>query len=57
LALHFFPGESGRGVKLITYFRLVPRSILRGAIPPLPPYASMAWCSVKKKQRDNFTSF
>jgi hypothetical protein len=28
---------------------------VRGAIPPLPQYASMAWCSVKKKHRDNFT--
>jgi hypothetical protein len=25
------------------------------AIPPLPQYAFMAWCSVKKKHRDNFT--
>jgi len=27
---------------------------MRGAIPPFPQYASMAWCSVKKKYRDNF---
>jgi hypothetical protein len=27
---------------------------MRGAIPSLPQYASMAWCSVKK-HRDNFT--
>jgi hypothetical protein len=27
---------------------------MSGAIPPLPQYASMAWCSVKKR-RDNFT--
>jgi hypothetical protein len=26
---------------------------MRGAIPPLPQYASMAWCLVK--YRDNFT--
>jgi len=26
---------------------------MRGAIPPLPQYALMAWCSVKK-QRDSF---
>jgi hypothetical protein len=26
---------------------------MRGAIPPLPQYAFMAWCSVKHK--DNFT--
>jgi hypothetical protein len=24
-------------------------------IPPIPQYAFMAWCSVKKKYRDNFT--
>jgi hypothetical protein len=28
---------------------------MNGAIPPLPKYAFMAWCSVKKKHRDNFT--
>jgi hypothetical protein len=28
---------------------------MSGAIPPLPYYAFMAWCSVKKKHRDNFT--
>jgi hypothetical protein len=30
---------------------------MSGAIPPLPQYAFMAWCSVKKKEkyRDNFT--
>jgi len=27
---------------------------MRGAIPPLPHYAFMAWSSVKEKQRDNF---
>jgi hypothetical protein len=26
-----------------------------GAIPPLLQYAFLAWCSVKKKHRDNFT--
>jgi hypothetical protein len=28
---------------------------MRGATPPLPQYAFMAWCSVKKQHRDNFT--
>jgi hypothetical protein len=28
---------------------------MSGAIPPLPQNALMAWCSVKKKHRDNFT--
>jgi hypothetical protein len=32
---------------------LVPRSRMRGAIPPLPQYVFMAWCLVK--HRDNFT--
>jgi hypothetical protein len=31
--------------------------IMSGAIPPLPQYAFMAWCSVKKKHRDNFTFY
>jgi hypothetical protein len=28
---------------------------MRGAIPPLPQYAFMAWWSGKKKHGDNFT--
>jgi hypothetical protein len=28
---------------------------MRGAIHPLPQYAFMAWCSVKKMNKDNFT--
>jgi hypothetical protein len=28
---------------------------MRGAIYPLPHYAFMTWCSVKKQHRDNFT--
>jgi hypothetical protein len=40
-------------VKLTTHLHLVPRSRLRGAIPPLPQYVFMAWCLVK--HRDNFT--
>jgi hypothetical protein len=28
---------------------------MRGAIPPLPQYDFMAWCSVKKKYRGKFT--
>jgi hypothetical protein len=34
-------------VKLTTNLHLMPRSRMRGAIPPLPQYAFMAWCSVK----------
>jgi hypothetical protein len=48
-----FPGDkSGLGVKLTTHHRLVPRSRMCGAIPPLPQYVFTAWCLVK--QRDNF---
>jgi hypothetical protein len=43
-----FWGVSGRSsVKLTTHLHLVPRSRMRGAIPPFPQYAFMAWCSVK----------
>jgi hypothetical protein len=45
-----FPwGQSGRGVKLTTHFHLIPTSRMRGAIPPLPQYAFMAWYSVKEE--------
>jgi hypothetical protein len=55
-ALGPFPwGWSGRGVKLTTHLHLVPKPSMRGAISPLPQYALMAWSSVKKKHRDNFT--
>jgi hypothetical protein len=37
-------------VKLTTHLHLVPRSRMSGVIPPLPQYASMVWCSVKKAQ-------
>jgi hypothetical protein len=41
-----FPGGwSGRGVNLTTHLHLVPRSRMRGAIPPLQ-YAFMVWCTV-----------
>jgi hypothetical protein len=49
-----FPGDkSGRGMKLTTHLYFVPKSRIRGAIPPLSQYVFMAWCLVK--QRDNFT--
>jgi hypothetical protein len=41
-------------VKPTTRLHLVPRSRMRGSVAPLPEY-SMAWCSVKKMHRDNFT--
>jgi hypothetical protein len=43
----------GRGVKLTIHLLLVPRSRMRGAIPPLLQYVFMAWCLVK--DRDKFT--
>jgi hypothetical protein len=46
-------GVNRRGVELTTHLHLVPRSRIRGAIPPLPQYVFMAWCLVK--HRDNFT--
>jgi hypothetical protein len=50
------PGHKvGRVMKLTTHLHLEPRSRMCRAIYPLPQYASMAWCSVKEKQRDNFT--
>jgi hypothetical protein len=42
-------------VKLTTHLHLVPRSRMRGGIPPLPRYVFMAWCLVK--HRENFTFF
>jgi hypothetical protein len=46
----FRGGYSSPGVKLTTHLPLVPRSRIRGAIPSLPQYAFMGWCSVKKAQ-------
>jgi len=40
-------------MKLTIQLHPVPRSRMRGAIPPLLQYAFMAWCLVK--HRDNFT--
>jgi len=37
----------GRSVKPTTYLHLVPKSRMRGAIPPLLQYAFMVWYSVK----------
>jgi hypothetical protein len=48
-------GYSGRGMKLTTHIHLVPRSRMRGAIPPLPQYAFMAWCLVKHRDKFTFT--
>jgi len=46
-----FPGDKAAGVvKLTIHHHLVPRSIMSGATPPLPQFAFMVWCSVKKAQ-------
>jgi hypothetical protein len=43
-----FPWEKSRQeVKLTTHLQLVRTSRMRGAVPPLPQYAFMAWCSAK----------
>jgi hypothetical protein len=34
--------------RVAAHLHLVPRAIMRGAIPPLPQYAFMVWCSVKE---------
>jgi hypothetical protein len=47
-----FPwGWSGRSVKLTAHLHLVPRSRMRGAIPPLLQHAFTAWCSVKAQRQ------
>jgi hypothetical protein len=58
--IQWVPGVLSLGVKrlgvvLTTYLNLVPRSRMRGAIPPLPQYAFMAWCSVKKSTDTTLT--
>jgi hypothetical protein len=56
LLFNWYQGLFPWGVKLITHLHLVPRSRMRGAIPSLPQYVFMTWCSVKKIQRrDKFT--
>jgi len=40
-------GVKQLGMKLTTHLHLVQRSRIGGAIPPLPQYAFMVWCSVK----------
>jgi hypothetical protein len=45
--------QSSRGVNLTTNLCLLPRLKMRGAIPPLPTYVFVVWCSVNP--RDKFT--
>jgi hypothetical protein len=44
-------GVKQPGVRLTTHLHLVPRSRMRGAIPPLSQYAFMAWCLVKVQKQ------
>jgi len=47
--IQWVPGDLSVGVKLTTHLlNLVPRSRTRRSKPPLPQYAFMAGCSVKK---------
>jgi hypothetical protein len=49
-----FPGYKAAGAWSWPLISIVPRSIIRGAVPPLLQYAFMVWCLVK--YRDNSTS-
>jgi hypothetical protein len=49
-----FPGVKRPGREAAIHLHLVPRSI-SGAIPPLPHYAFMMWCSAKKKRSTGTT--
>jgi hypothetical protein len=42
-----FPGGKAAGVWSFIHLHLVPRSRMRGGVPPLPQYAFMAWCLVE----------
>jgi len=55
---HYFPKIRSNGTLPSTLpIQWVPGgSRMRGATPPLPPYASMAWCSVKKSQGQLYLS-
>jgi hypothetical protein len=50
-------GWSSQGVKLTTHLHLMLRSKNAWSCISTPQYAFMVWCSVKKKQRDNFTFY
>jgi hypothetical protein len=50
-------GESGRGVKVTTHLHLVPRSKNSWSYTSTPQYVFMAWCSVKKSQRQLYLYF
>jgi hypothetical protein len=49
----FSGDEAAGGVKLTTHLHLVPKSRMRGSIPPLPTTPS--WRGAQLKNRDNLT--
>jgi hypothetical protein len=46
----FLGGKAAGACTLTTHLHIVPRSRMRGAIPPLQ-YAFMAWCSVEAQEQ------
>jgi uncharacterized protein (DUF111 family) len=40
---------------MTAHIHLVPRSIMRGAVPPLPQYAFMVWCSVLSTEKVHYS--
>jgi len=48
--------QSDRGVKLTTHLNLVSRLRMRGVLPQIPQYVSVAWCLVKQRENLNFTT-
>jgi hypothetical protein len=42
-------------MKLTIHLYLVMKSRRCGAVPPLPQYAFVAWCSLKRRHRDILT--
>jgi hypothetical protein len=53
--VQWVPGALSLGVKLTTHLHLVSRSKNAWSYTSNPQYALMAWHSVKKQHRDNFT--
>jgi len=41
--VQWMPRNISSGAKMATHFRLVPRTIMHGALPPRPLYAFLAW--------------
>jgi hypothetical protein len=50
-------GQSSRFVRLTTLLHLVPRLIMRGALPPFPQCVLMAWYLLTHRDRFIFTVY